>query len=154
LKIRTPATAATPATIPWGMSAATTIAPKHGSTVDTAGWRVIVEPAYCPEKSDADARRFVFTYRIQITNIDGMVATIRRRYWKIVDAVGRTHEVDGEGVVGHQPRLAQGQTFAYSSFCPIETPWGTMEGHFELESDDGHWFDVAVGRFYLVGPGR
>lgn len=127
-----------------------TMGRKLGSTVETAGWRVTVEPQYAPDRSEPDARRYVFIYRIQITNVNGLVATVRRRHWSIVDAAGRTSEVEGDGVVGQQPRLAPGQTFNYSSFSPIETPWGTMEGRYELETDEGDVFDVKIGRFYLV----
>jgi ApaG protein len=127
---------------------------KHGSAAETAGWRVTVEPQFVPEQSDADARRFVFGYRVQVTNVSGMIATLRRRHWVIVDAHGRRSEVRGEGVVGHQPRLVPGQSFVYSSFCPIETPWGTMEGSYALETDDGESFEIAVARFYLVAPSK
>jgi len=129
------------------MSAA---ARKLGSVADTAGYRVTVEPQFVPEQSDVDARRYVFSYRVQIVNITGMVATVRRRAWNIVDAVGRVSQVRGDGVVGHQPRLAPGQSFIYSSFSSLETPWGTMEGVYELETDEGDVFDVVIGRFYLV----
>lgn len=127
---------------------------KLGSLAETAGWRVAVEPAFSPDKSDPESRRFVFTYRVQITNVSGLTATIRRRQWRIVDAVGRASDVEGEGVVGQQPRLAPGQTFGYASFCPIETNWGTMEGHYELETDEGDIFEIAIGRFYLVAGER
>jgi ApaG protein len=141
-----------------GMSSSATISSssrsgdprKLGSLAESKGWRVAVDPLFSPEKSDPDSRRFVFTYRVQITNVSGLTATIRRRAWRVVDAVGRSTEIEGEGIVGQQPRLSAGQTFGYSSFCPIETPWGTMEGHYELETDEGDIFEIAIGRFYLV----
>ena len=125
---------------------------KLGSSVQTAGWLVVVEPEYAADRSDPEGRRFVFVYRIQVTNISGVAATLRRRRWLVVDAAGRRTEVEGEGVVGQQPRLAPGQTFNYSSFTPIETAWGTMEGSYQLETDEGGVFEIAVGRFYLVAP--
>jgi ApaG protein len=129
----------------------TTAAPrKLGSVADSAGYRVSVEPAYVPEQSDPDARRYIFSYRVQIVNISGMVATLRRRTWNIVDAAGRVNRVHGDGVVGHQPRLGPGQSFIYSSFSSLETNWGTMEGCYELETDEGDTFEIAIGRFFLV----
>ena len=48
---------------------------------------------------------------------------------------GTVEEVPGEGVVGEQPRLTPTQAFKYTSYCPLKTRWGTMEGtyHFERE---------------------
>ena len=71
---------------------------------------------------------------------------------RITDARGRMIEVKGEGVVGEQPRLAPGDTYEYSSFCPLRTPWGTMEGSYTMRRDDGQEFQADIARFYLVGP--
>jgi ApaG protein len=59
--------------------------------------------------------------------------------------------VNGPGVVGQFPTLEAGQRFEYPSFCPLETSWGTMEGSYRMERDDGTAFEVLIGRFYLVG---
>jgi ApaG protein len=70
----------------------------------------------------------------------------------IVDAVGQRHVVEGPGVVGQQPRLEPGQSFEYSSYCPLKTAWGTMEGEFQMRRDDARDFEARVARFYLAGP--
>jgi ApaG protein len=132
-----------------------TLAPaktKLGSVATSAGYRVAVTPVYVAEQSDPDQRRFVFEYHIQIRNVSGKAATLRSRHWVIVDELGRINDVRGDGVVGRQPRLEPGQTFVYKSFSPLPSPWGTMEGEFQMEGDDGEWFEVRVGRFYLVAP--
>lgn len=132
-----------------------TLAPvktKLSSVATSAGYRVAVTPMYVPEQSDPDQRRFVFEYQVQVRNIEGKPAAIRSRHWVIVDELGRINDVRGDGVVGRQPRLDIGQTFIYKSFCPLPTPWGTMEGEFQMEGEDGEWFEVKVGRFYLVAP--
>ena len=47
--------------------------------------------------------------------------------------------------------LSPGQAFRYTSFCPLATCWGTMEGHYRMRrEDDGGEFDVAIGRFWLT----
>ncbi|MDP1662771.1 MAG: Co2+/Mg2+ efflux protein ApaG [Phycisphaerales bacterium] len=125
---------------------------KLGSVANSAGYRVTVTPTYVPEQSDAEQRRYIFEYSVQVRNVEGLPATIRSRHWVIVDELARINDVRGEGVVGRQPRLDQGQTFVYKSFCPLPTPWGTMEGEFQMEGDDGEWFEIKVGRFYLVAP--
>lgn len=72
----------------------------------------------------------------------------------IVDGDGERRDVEGPGVVGQFPTLAPGEAFEYSSFCPLQTPWGTMEGTYEMETLDGTIVHVAVGRFYLVSGKR
>lgn len=132
-----------------------TLAPpksKLGSVALTAGYRIAVTPTYVAEQSDPDQRRYVFEYQIQIRNESGKPATLRSRHWVIVDELGRINDVRGEGAVGRQPHLTPGQTFVYKSFCPLPSPWGTMEGEFQMESDQGEWFEIKVGRFYLVAP--
>jgi ApaG protein len=74
------------------------------------------------------------------------------RAWKIVDADGTNNEVNGPGVVGQHPDLAVGETFEYSSFCPLPTAWGTMEGHFLFEREDKSTFEAQVARFYFAAP--
>jgi ApaG protein len=95
-------------------------------------------------------KRYVFAYKIRISNEGASRAQLLERHWAIVDADGEHHEVRGEGVVGHQPDLAPGQAFEYSSYCPLTTPWGTMEGEYVMEGEDGERFEIGVGRFFLV----
>lgn len=139
----------------------------HGSDSVTSGIRVVVFPTYLPDHSEpappgkggAPVRRsaggrYVFSYRIQITNQTPRPVQLLSRHWIIVDGDGERGEVQGEGVVGQQPVIAPGQMFEYSSFCPLRTPWGTMEGEYTFTSaggaDTGEKFAVAVARFYLV----
>ncbi|MFO0787190.1 MAG: Co2+/Mg2+ efflux protein ApaG [Phycisphaerales bacterium] len=127
---------------------------------------VRAEPFFLAEHSDAPGGRFVFGYRIRITNSCERIIQLLSRRWTVVDAVGRTREIEGEGVVGRQPILGPGQSFQYESYCPIQTSWGTMDGAFTFRSRgparpgetassllDGPWpenFEAKIGRFYLV----
>jgi ApaG protein len=120
------------------------------SDTTTEGIRVGATAFYLPEESDVEGKRYVFGYRIVIVNDGSQSATLRTRRWKIIDAQGNVDEVRGEGVVGEQPRLAPGNAFKYTSYCPLPTEWGTMEGTYEFERDDGERFDVKIGRFYLA----
>ncbi len=123
-----------------------------GSVSLTRGIRVAVAPSYIPEQSDPGASRFLFRYRITITNESPVQVRLLSRHWIIVDADGERHDVEGEGVIGQQPELAPGGSFTYSSFCPLQTPWGTMEGTFTMRAPGGELFDIQVGRFYLALP--
>lgn len=128
--------------------------------------RVQTTPVFLPDQSDPEEREYVFGYRVRITNSTDRIVQLLARRWTIVDANGKTREVEGEGVVGRQPILAPGQFFQYESFCPLPTAWGTMEGAFSLRAReaaregetassllDGPWpenFEARVARFYLV----
>lgn len=124
----------------------------RGSSSTTHGFSVQVEPRFLPQNSDPARSHFVFAYHISITNGSLQTATLRRRRWLIIDAEGLSHVVEGDGVVGQQPTLEPGDTYEYTSFCPLETRWGTMEGSFTLQSEEAGLFEIAVGRFYLIGP--
>ena len=119
------------------------------SDMTTEGVRVGATAYFLPEESDPDARRYVFGYTIVIVNTSKVPVQLLTRHWVIIDGAGRREEVRGEGVVGQQPRLEPGQAFKYQSFCPLKTPWGTMEGTYQMRRDDGTTFDAKVGRFYL-----
>src|SRR5690606_15619055 len=112
--------------------------------------RVGATAFYLPDESNEHEKRYVFGYRIVIVNEGKTTATLRTRHWKIIDAHGRVEEVKGAGVVGQQPKLAPGEGFKYTSYCPLQTPWGTMEGTYLFERDDRSTFPVKIGRFYLA----
>lgn len=124
-----------------------------GSESLTRGVRVLVDPAFAPEQSDPHERRYIFSYRIRITNEGEGAVQLISRHWIIVDAHGRREEVAGEGVIGRQPALQPGQAFTYQSFCPLPTHWGTMEGTYQFRDlGTGELFNAVVKRFHLVMP--
>ncbi len=121
-----------------------------GSSCKTDGIRVEVNPAFLPEHSDPGEDRFVFSYRIRITNDSEQQVQLLTRHWIIIDGDGVRHDVEGDGVVGEQPTLHPGEFFEYASWCPLRTSWGTMEGSFGMIGGEGDSLDVQVARFYLV----
>jgi ApaG protein len=120
------------------------------SDTTTEGVRVGATAFYLPEESDPEQHRHVFGYRIVIVNEGASTCTLRSRHWVIIDAAGHTEEVKGPGVVGQHPRLNPGDGFKYTSYCPLRTQWGTMEGSYLFERENGEKFSVKVGRFYLA----
>lgn len=120
------------------------------SDVTTQGIRVGAAAFYLAEESEPAENQFVFGYNIVIANVGDAPAKLLSRHWIIIDAAGRREEVEGPGVVGQTPRLEPGQAFKYQSFCPLRTNWGTMEGTYTMQRDDGEKFDVQIGRFYLT----
>ena len=122
------------------------------SEMVTEGIRVRVRPAYHPEHSAPGHGRWFFSYTIEISNESASTAKLLSRSWRITDGNGAVEVVRGPGVVGHQPRLQPGQSFEYTSFCPLPTPIGSMEGAYTFVRDDGEEFDVAIGLFVLEDP--
>lgn len=121
----------------------------HSDTT-THGFRVHAAAQYLPDDSEPRNGRHLFGYRITMTNVDAPTAKLLSRHWVIVDGEGRREEVRGGGVVGDYPKLARGESYSYTSYCPLQTTWGTMEGSYTFEREDGTRFQVAVGRFFLV----
>jgi ApaG protein len=113
---------------------------------------VSVAPTYHPEHSEPGRNRWFFSYTIRITNHGADVVQLLSRHWIITNAHGVREEVRGSGVVGEQPVLAPGEHFEYTSFCPLSTSLGSMEGSYQIVNDAGERFDVKIPPFALVDP--
>jgi ApaG protein len=120
------------------------------SEVVTRGVRVKVESQFSPDHSDPREHRFFFVYTIRISNEGEATVQLINRHWIITDANGRIEEVRGPGVVGKQPVLKAGESFEYSSGCPLRTRFGSMYGEYEmLIVDTGERFDATIAPFPL-----
>lgn len=118
----------------------------------TRNIRVTVRPLYLNEQSNPDEEEFVWALHVRIVNEGVETVTLRHRLWRITDAHGRTQEIRGAGVVGEQPVLRPGMVFEYTSGAPLDTPSAIMVGSYEMESDNGDRFDVAIPAFSLDSP--
>lgn len=121
-------------------------------TATTRHITVSVTPTYLPDQSEPDENRWVFAYRIEIENGSRETVQLRSRYWHITDAHGHVEEVRGPGVVGEEPILSPGDSFTYTSGCPLGTPSGIMRGRFRMQSVDGATFEIEVPAFSLDAP--
>lgn len=136
------------------MSGSSETTPKGGSDTVTHGIRVQAAAQWLESESDPSRRHWLYAYRIVISNEGEAPARLRARHWMILDGDNHREDVRGPGVVGKTPRLAPGERFEYTSSCPLSTPWGTMEGSYAFERDDGSVFEARIGRFFLVPPQR
>ena len=118
----------------------------------TQGIRVRVTPQYLEEESDPDEGRYVWAYTIDILNEGSETVQLRTRHWRITDGAGRTEEVRGPGVVGKTPVLEPGESFRYTSGCPLNTPSGIMVGSYQMTTVAGEQFNVAIPAFSLDCP--
>jgi ApaG protein len=107
---------------------------------------------YVAEQSDPEEDRYVFAYRIVISNYGTLPAQLLGRHWIITDGEGKVQEVKGSGVVGEQPNLGPGESFEYTSGSVLETPVGTMHGTYQMVAADGHRFDAEIPPFSLAMP--
>jgi ApaG protein len=114
--------------------------------------RVEVLSRYSPENSQPLQDTWVFQYTVRITNQGSEPVQLISRHWIITDAFEHTEEVQGPGVVGEQPTLAPGESFKYSSWCPLKTPMGMMHGTYQMVSAGGHRFDIEIAPFGLKAP--
>ena len=122
------------------------------SQAETQGIVVTVTSAYIPERSAPTLRRFAFSYTVNIANKSSNTAQLISRHWIITDSEGDVQEVEGEGVVGKQPRLSSGESFEYTSWCILPTPSGSMHGTYKMTRTDGSFFDAAIAAFALTMP--
>ena len=119
----------------------------------TRGVRVEVRVRYSPDHSDPSDQLWFFLYTIRITNEGAVPVQLISRRWLITDGTGEVNEVSGPGVVGEQPRLNAGESFEYTSGCPLPTPFGEMCGSYAMVVEDGEGFDAEIGSFSLREPG-
>ncbi|HXE79121.1 MAG TPA: Co2+/Mg2+ efflux protein ApaG [Vicinamibacterales bacterium] len=122
------------------------------SEATTRGIRVEVTSAYLPERSAPEEGRYLFAYFVRISNVGTERAQLVSRHWIITDADGDEEQVVGPGVVGEQPILNPGDTFEYSSFCPLPTPVGSMRGSYQMVTASGERFDATIAPFTLAVP--
>ncbi len=118
----------------------------------TRAIKVSVRPFYLEQHSSPDDNHYVWAYHVRIENGGGETVQLRNRHWQITDSLGRRQEVRGPGVVGEQPVLAPGESFEYTSSCPLATPSGFMVGDYEMETRSGENFLVRIPAFSLDIP--
>jgi ApaG protein len=110
--------------------------------------RVEVLSQYSAENSQPAQDVWVFQYTVRITNQGLDTIRLLSRHWIISDAYERVEHVRGPGVVGQQPVLAPGESFQYSSWCPLKTPTGVMRGTYQMTGPAGN-FDIQIAPFAL-----
>jgi ApaG protein len=118
----------------------------------TRSVRVRVQSKYAPERSNPAAGHWFFLYTITIANEGEVTVQLMTRHWVITDGDSHVEEVRGPGVVGEQPVLQPGQSFTYTSGCPLPTPFGMMEGTYQMVTAEGEEFDARIAAFALSEP--
>ena len=113
---------------------------------------VQVQSVYIEAQSSPEEERYVFAYTVTIRNLGRTQVQLLGRYWLITNGHGRETEVQGEGVIGVQPHIPAGGEYQYTSGAVLETPLGTMQGHYEMIDIDGKPFVTDIPVFRLFVP--
>ena len=122
------------------------------SDTTTRGIRIQVRTEYLAQRSAPREGQYLFAYHIRISNQSDETAQLVSREWTISDADGQIERVKGPGVVGEQPVLAPGEAFEYTSFCPLKTSVGAMQGTYQMVTASGETFDAVIAPFTLAVP--
>ena len=123
-------------------------------TTTTHSIMVTVEATYLDEESRPRRNRYLWAYHVTIENRGAETVQLMGRHWKITDALGRTQEVRGEGVIGEQPIIEPGESYEYSSGTPLSTPSGIMVGSYFMETREGRPLEIDIPAFSLDSPGE
>jgi len=121
-------------------------------TAITRDIQITVMPQFVAERSEPEEGQFFWAYTIEITNLGRETVQLTARHWLITDGHGVTEEVQGPGVVGEQPVIQPGESFRYTSGCPLTTPSGIMVGTYQMLDAAGQPFEVEIPAFSLDSP--
>jgi ApaG protein len=122
------------------------------SDTTTRGIRILVESSYLPGQSSPRDSQYLFAYHVKISNEGSETAQLVSREWIITSADGEVERVKGPGVVGETPVLAPGHAFEYTSYCPLKTTVGSMQGSYQMVTPEGERFDAQISPFTLAVP--
>ncbi len=94
-----------------------------------------------------------FTYHLTIQNRSDRSVVLLGRKWVIQPSGGPRLVVEGDGIVGQEPRLAPGEQFSYHSrhFTAVSA---SAEGSFHGLDEDGRHIYVLIPKFDMPVPGH
>lgn len=115
------------------------------------GFIVSVDTTHLPEFELNPPYKHFFSYQITIKNTSNQTAQLVSRCWDIVDGIGQKETVNGLGVVGQQPIIEPGNSFTYTSGCPLISSMGKMSGYYIfLNMENQATFKVEIPPFELI----
>lgn len=114
--------------------------------------KVTIQTAFLEEESAPSRGHYMWAYHVDIVNQNDCPVRLLAREWHIINARGQMETVYGAGVVGQQPFLKAGQSFAYSSGTPLATPSGLMYGTYTFTNNKGEVWEVDIPSFSLDSP--
>jgi ApaG protein len=123
------------------------------TTALTSGIRISVQCQYESRFSNPEKELFLFSYGIEIENKNEFAIQLMRRSWQITDSSTQKRVVEGEGVIGEQPVIKSGESYAYRSSCDFTTDTGQMSGTYQMKNlTSEEIFEVIIPSFMLMVP--
>ena len=117
------------------------------------GVTISVETFYQPDYSKPENSEYMFAYRITLENNNTYPVQLLRRHWYIFDSNCVHREVEGEGVIGIQPKINPGEKYQYVSGCNLRTEMGKMHGTYFMENTNTKkTFLVNIPSFEMIVP--
>ena len=124
----------------------------YTSDTTTRGIRIHVTSSYLSDRSSPKDSQYLFAYHVRISNVGTETAQLVSREWVITSSEGDVERVKGPGVVGEKPVLQPGGAFEYTSYCPLKTSVGSMQGSYQMVTAGGERFDAQIAPFTLAVP--
>jgi len=124
----------------------------YTSDTTTRGIRIQVKSTYLSDRSSPRDSQYLFAYQVRISNVGTETAQLVSREWIITSAEGDVERVKGPGVVGEKPVLPPGGSFEYTSYCPLKTAVGSMQGSYQMVTAGGEKFEAQIAPFTLAVP--
>lgn len=116
----------------------------------TKGIKVSVNSVFCGVQERNYQKHYLFDYYITIENLSPNTVQLSSRYWEIHDSLNYTEIVEGDGVIGLQPVLKQGEKHAYKSHCILLSNCGSMRGYYNMiDLDKKVTFKAIIPQFQL-----
>ena len=122
------------------------------SDLNTNGFCVSAKSTFVSKILNMNKTEYLFAYFIKIHNQTKKSAVLKKRYWKVTNGYGNIEIVQGDGVIGQQPKISSDEYYSYSSYCPLNTSFGFMEGYYEMEDESGGAFKIKIPNFQLIVP--
>lgn len=123
------------------------------NTLTTSGIQISVSTHFRGDLSEIMEGQFFHNYRIEVRNTNDFSVQLMSRDWYIFDSLNEPRYVNGLGVIGEQPVLKPGESYAYTSGCDLASEIGMMKGFYTFQSlIDGELFEVFVPTFKLEYP--
>ena len=119
----------------------------------TNGIKVSVVSRFSERFSSVAQNKYIYQYKISITNKSNFSVQLLEREWFIFDSLDFPRIVRGEGVIGEQPIIEPGDTFSYSSSCDLQSTLGKMEGNYIFQNvTTSEILQVKIPTFQLLYP--
>lgn len=125
---------------------------KNSYSETTNNIRVTVWPDFIDSKLDIIGDIFIWAYHVRIDNNSGKAVKLINRHWSIIDKNGIEQIINGEGVIGQQPKILPRESFQYSSSVHLDCASGIMKGKYQMQYDNDKNFEVIIPSFSLDVP--